>query len=100
MYVTHDQGEAITMSDRIAVMNGGRVEHLGTPEEIYLRPATRFVAGFIGQASFLPCRVESASADAARVALPGGVAATAGGAAEGCREEGMPCSCCDPSTCG
>ncbi len=85
VYVTHDQGEAITMSDRIAVMNGGRVEHLGTPEEIYLQPATRFVAGFIGQASFLPCRVEAASADAARVMLPGGVLATAGGAADGCR---------------
>jgi spermidine/putrescine transport system ATP-binding protein len=86
VYVTHDQGEAITMSDRIAVMNGGRVEHLGTPEQIYLRPATRFVAGFIGQASFLPCTVESASADAARVTLPGGVAASAGGAASGCAE--------------
>ncbi len=84
VYVTHDQGEAITMSDRIAVMNGGRVEHLGTPEEVYLRPATRFVAGFIGQASFLPCRVETAGRDSARVVLPGGVPATAGGAAAGC----------------
>jgi spermidine/putrescine transport system ATP-binding protein len=71
VYVTHDQGEALTMSDRIAVMNAGVVEHLGTPEEIYLRPATLFVAGFIGQTSFLPCRIESAG-DGAEVTLPGG----------------------------
>jgi spermidine/putrescine transport system ATP-binding protein len=48
VYVTHDQGEALTMSDRLAVMNHGRVEQLGTPREIYERPGTRFVAGFIG----------------------------------------------------
>jgi spermidine/putrescine transport system ATP-binding protein len=48
VYVTHDQGEALTMSDRIAVMNDGLIEHLGTPREIYERPATTFVAGFIG----------------------------------------------------
>src|SRR5215469_6120529 len=48
VYVTHDQGEALTMSDRIAVMNDGAIEHLGTPREIYEHPKTRFVAGFIG----------------------------------------------------
>ena len=48
VYVTHDQGEALTMSDRIAVMNDGVVEQLGSPEEIYEHPGTRFVAGFIG----------------------------------------------------
>jgi spermidine/putrescine transport system ATP-binding protein len=48
VYVTHDQGEALTMSDRIAVMNEGRIEHLGTPRAIYEHPATKFVAGFIG----------------------------------------------------
>ena len=48
VYVTHDQEEALTMSDRIAVMHAGRVEQLGTPEELYERPATRFVADFIG----------------------------------------------------
>jgi spermidine/putrescine transport system ATP-binding protein len=53
VYVTHDQGEALTMSDRIAVMNDGRVEHLGTPREIYERPATKFVAGFIGTSNLL-----------------------------------------------
>lgn len=51
IYVTHDQEEALTMSDRIAVMNGGNVEQIGTPADIYDRPATVFVAGFIGQAN-------------------------------------------------
>ncbi len=51
VYVTHDQEEALTMSDRIAVMNAGRVEQIGTPTEIYDRPASVFVAGFIGQAN-------------------------------------------------
>ncbi len=53
VYVTHDQGEALTMSDRIAVMNDGRIEHLGTPQDIYERPANRFVAGFIGTSNLL-----------------------------------------------
>ena len=53
VYVTHDQEEALTMSDRIAVMNAGRVEQLGTPEELYERPATRFVADFIGTTNLL-----------------------------------------------
>ena len=48
LYVTHDQEEALTMSDRIAVFNAGRVEQIGTPAEVYERPATEFVAGFIG----------------------------------------------------
>jgi len=51
VYVTHDQEEALTMSDRIAVMNAGSVEQIGTPTEIYDRPASVFVAGFIGQAN-------------------------------------------------
>src|SRR4030095_3268715 len=53
VYVTHDQEEALTMSDRIAVMNDGRILQLGTPGEIYERPRTRFVADFIGQTNFL-----------------------------------------------
>ena len=53
IYVTHDQVEAMTMSDRIAVMNGGRIEQLGTPEEIYNAPCTRFVANFVGRVNFL-----------------------------------------------
>ncbi len=69
VYVTHDQGEALTMSDRIAVMNHGRVEQIGAPEEIYERPATRFVAGFIGTANLVPCSVEIAG-EVATVRLP------------------------------
>jgi spermidine/putrescine transport system ATP-binding protein len=53
VYVTHDQDEALAMSDRIAVMNGGRVEQLGTPREVYERPTTEFVADFIGSLNTL-----------------------------------------------
>jgi spermidine/putrescine transport system ATP-binding protein len=58
VYVTHDQEEALTMSDRIAIMHAGRVEQLGTPEELYERPATRFVADFIGTTNLLTGTVE------------------------------------------
>jgi spermidine/putrescine transport system ATP-binding protein len=57
VYVTHDQEEALTMSDRIAVMNHGRVEQVGDPEEVYERPATTFVAGFIGVSNLMPATV-------------------------------------------
>src|SRR5258708_9714090 len=53
VYVTHDQNEALTMSDRIAVMNDGVIEQLGSPRAIYEHPATRFVAGFIGTSNLL-----------------------------------------------
>jgi spermidine/putrescine transport system ATP-binding protein len=70
VYVTHDQEEALTMSDRIAVMNRGRVEQIGTPEQIYREPTTAFVAGFIGMANLLPARVERGAGrgTAARIA--------------------------------
>jgi spermidine/putrescine transport system ATP-binding protein len=58
IYVTHDQEEALTMSDRIAVMNEGKVLQIGSPEEIYERPTTRFVADFIGETNFLDGVVE------------------------------------------
>ncbi len=58
VYVTHDQEEAMTMSDRIAVMNAGVVEQLATPRELYQRPATPFVAGFIGTSNLLELRVD------------------------------------------
>ncbi len=61
VYVTHDQGEALTMSDRIAVMNDGVIEHLGTPREIYEHPKTRFVAGFIGTSNLLTGQVSAVS---------------------------------------
>src|SRR5437588_5415804 len=58
VYVTHDQEEALAMSDRIAVMNGGRVEQIGTPREIYERPQTAFVADFIGSLNAIDIRVD------------------------------------------
>jgi spermidine/putrescine transport system ATP-binding protein len=72
VYVTHDQEEALTMSDRVAVMNEGRVEQLGSPQEIYDTPASVFVAGFIGLANILPATVESADADTVTVRFPEG----------------------------
>ena len=53
LYVTHDQDEALTMSDRIAVFNQGRIEQIGTPEDVYEHPATRFVSGFVGTSNVL-----------------------------------------------
>jgi spermidine/putrescine transport system ATP-binding protein len=67
VYVTHDQEEALTMSDRIAVMSDGKVEQIGTPTEIYDTPASVFVAGFIGQANLWPAKVHSRDGDAAVV---------------------------------
>src|SRR5712692_8151146 len=59
VYVTHDQIEAMTLADRVVVMNAGRIEQIGTPHEVYHTPMTRFVAGFIGSPAmnFLPCRL-------------------------------------------
>lgn len=62
VYVTHDQREAITMSDRIAVMNNGRIEQLDTPDRLYARPTTRFVAGFIGESNILPVELREGRA--------------------------------------
>jgi multiple sugar transport system ATP-binding protein len=60
VYVTHDQVEAMTLADRVVVMNKGRIEQIGTPNDLYHHPATRFVAAFIGSPAmnFLPCRLE------------------------------------------
>ena len=66
VYVTHDQEEALTMSDRIAVMNRGKVEQVSAPEEVYERPATTFVAGFIGVSNLMPATVVGAGRGEAR----------------------------------
>jgi multiple sugar transport system ATP-binding protein len=60
VYVTHDQVEAMTLADRVVVMNGGLIEQVGTPNELYHSPATKFVAGFIGSPAmnFVPCTIE------------------------------------------
>jgi spermidine/putrescine ABC transporter ATP-binding subunit len=63
IYVTHDQEEALTMSDRIAVMNEGLVAQVGRPEDLYDRPGSRFVAGFIGESNFLPAIVRGVEDD-------------------------------------
>ena len=72
VYVTHDQEEALTMSDRIAVMNSGRIEQIGDPEQVYDRPTTTFVAGFIGVSNLMPGTVRK-SGENGEVELDSGV---------------------------
>jgi putative spermidine/putrescine transport system ATP-binding protein len=74
VFVTHDQEEALAMSDRLAVMNEGRIEQLGTPAEIYDRPRTRFVAGFIGEANIFEGRLASVGPDRGRLVTIDGLA--------------------------
>ncbi len=71
LYVTHDQGEAMSLSDRIAVMDGGRVEQIGTPAEIYESPRTSFVAAFIGDTNFLEGEVTGVDGEYCCVRIPG-----------------------------
>jgi multiple sugar transport system ATP-binding protein len=63
IYVTHDQVEAMTLADRVVVMKNGKIEQIGSPDEIYNKPATGFVAGFIGSPSmnFISCKIEKSS---------------------------------------
>lgn len=70
--VTHDQEEALTVSDRVAVMNGGRIEQIGTPSELYHHPRSRFVAEFVGKMNLLPARRVGCSGDGASYRLAGG----------------------------
>ena len=66
LYVTHDQEEALAISDRVIVMNGGRIEQIGTPEDIYNRPRSRFVADFVGSANLIAGKVRGPSAPTVR----------------------------------
>ena len=77
IYITHDQEEAINMSDRIAVMNQGTFEQIGTPDEIYNHPKTSYVATFVGNANILKGTVEASEGDEFRVSLAGGTVAVA-----------------------
>ena len=79
VYVTHDQAEAMVLSDLVVVMNRGIVEQAGTPFEVYRRPATAFVADFMGRANFVRGKVLEASAAAARVAALGTTLTVPGG---------------------
>jgi ABC-type Fe3+/spermidine/putrescine transport system ATPase subunit len=84
LYVTHDQGEALALSDRVVVFNHGHVEQVGTPAEIYDRPASTFAAQFVGDANVLPVEIECVEGSTAWVVLNGRrVAVIAPGAAPG-----------------
>jgi spermidine/putrescine transport system ATP-binding protein len=72
VYITHDQSEALVLSDHVAVMNRGRFEQLGTPQELYYAPATAFVAGFVGANNRIPGRVTAANGAIAEVATADG----------------------------
>ncbi len=75
--VTHDQEEAMVMSDRLAVMRAGRIEQIGTPVSVYKYPRNRFVANFLGEANFFQVQVEDRSGEHARIVLPDGSAGAA-----------------------
>lgn len=89
IFVTHDQDEALTMSDRLAVMNAGQIRQIGNPRDIYDHPAERFVADFIGDTNFLKAELLGMSGDAAQVRLASG-AEIAARAAEGGPSAGGP----------
>jgi len=95
VFVTHDQVEAMTMADRLVVLEAGVIQQVGTPEQVYEQPANRFVAGFIGSPSmnFFPARLgdgDAVLADGSRLPLPPRLAAVApGDAVLGLRPEGM-----------
>ncbi|MCG7354589.1 ABC transporter ATP-binding protein [Roseomonas mucosa] len=71
LYVTHDQSEALTMSDRIAVFDGGQIQQIGTRSDLYERPATRFVAGFVGETNFARAKMLGQDGDVYRVSVTG-----------------------------
>jgi spermidine/putrescine transport system ATP-binding protein len=78
LYITHDQSEALVMSDTVAVMNAGRFEQVGTPQELYHAPASAFVAGFVGDANRWRGRVVAPNGDGGRIALEDGTTIAAG----------------------
>ncbi|MBR6766785.1 MAG: ABC transporter ATP-binding protein, partial [Clostridia bacterium] len=71
VYVTHDQSEAMSISDKIIIMNKGVIAQMGTPQEVYYRPASEFVADFIGEANFLKVKVDEVAADHVDINLNG-----------------------------
>ena len=93
VYVTHDQEEAMAVSDRIAVMNGGVIQHVGSPKNIYQRPANVFVATFIGRSNLLP-GVMKAEGGKALVSLPTGFTAAFDTVRKECVKDGLPVMLC------
>ncbi len=92
--VTHDQEEAMTLADRVVVMRGGRIEQIGTPQQVYRRPVSRFVAGFIGAANFLRGQAVAHAGGSSEIAAEGGLrlavaAAVAGEALVALRPEAI-----------
>ena len=105
VYVTHDQVEAMTLADRVVVMNHGIIEQVGTPQELYHSPKTRFVAGFIGSPAmnFIPCRMEEANGGLSvrltdRAGLPGAARRRAGHYRGARAATASCCWACGPST--
>jgi spermidine/putrescine transport system ATP-binding protein len=82
LHVTHDQEEAMTMADTVAVMNGGRIEQMGAPEELYELPRTAFVANFLGQSNLLPGTVRGMDAGLLVVETPAGTVGVPGDRAQ------------------
>jgi putative spermidine/putrescine transport system ATP-binding protein len=76
LYVTHDQEEAFSISDRVAIMNAGKIMQLDTPEVLYSRPANTFVADFVGFENMIPLRAVAEAGDAVRAEMPGGAILT------------------------
>ena len=93
VYVTHDQEEAMAVSDRIAVMNGGVIQHVGSPKNIYQRPANVFVATFIGRSNMLPGTLSVQDGRTA-VSLPTGYTAEFGTIRKDCVKNGLPVKLC------
>jgi spermidine/putrescine transport system ATP-binding protein len=83
LYITHDQSEALVMSDRVAVMNAGRFEQIGRPRDLYHQPATRFVAGFVGETNQWVGDVVAPAFGTAAIAVPSGAIVEGMGAADG-----------------
>ncbi|MCC6195264.1 MAG: ABC transporter ATP-binding protein [Burkholderiales bacterium] len=96
IYVTHDQEEALVMSDRIAVMRAGRIVQIGTGAELYERPVDTFVARFLGESNLLAGRVETVADGRATLAVPGFAAPLAGRAAAGLRSGQPGCALLRP----
>lgn len=71
VYVTHDQSEAMSISDQIIIMSKGKVEQIGTPREIYYRPVNKFVADFIGEANFLDAKIDETNGETSKITVAG-----------------------------